>query len=126
VIEGLGRGRLVIGNMVGYGATLAPPGIDTDLNPGLRNWSFRNGMAYEMPLKMAIGGRLTSLRASYGFTAYAGDKLRNNTFHEATLSIGLRGREETVRATRDLIRLNFNTVQARDYHSYSAGLGFRF
>lgn len=126
VLSGLGRGRLVIGNMVGYGATLAPPGTSTNLNPDLRNWSFRNGVAYELPLKMNMGGRLTSLRASYGYTAFAGDKLRNNYFHEATLSFGLRGREESVRASRDLIRLNLNTTQARGYHSYTAGLGFRF
>lgn len=126
VVEGLGRGRLVIGNMVGYGATLNPPGTSSTLNPDLRNWSFRNGLAYEMPLKMRMGGRLTSLRASYGFTAFAGDKLRNNTFHEATLSFGLRGREESVRASRDLVRLNLNTTQSRGYHSYTAGLGFRF
>jgi hypothetical protein len=126
VVQGLGRGRLVIGNMVGYGATMNPPGTSSNLNPNLSNWSFRNGLAYELPLKASIGGRLTSLRASYGFTAFTGDKLRNNSFHEATLSFGLRGREESVRATRDLIRLNLNTVQARGYHTYTAGLGFRF
>jgi hypothetical protein len=126
VVQGLGRGRLVIGNMVGYGATMNPPGTSSNLNPNLNNWSFRNGVAYELPLKASIGGRLTSMRASYGYTAFAGDKLRNNSFHEATLSFGLRGREESVRATRDLIRLNINTVQARGYHTYTAGLGFRF
>ncbi|MDO6415199.1 hypothetical protein Q4F19_12475 [Sphingomonas sp. BIUV-7] len=126
LIQGIGRGRLVIGNMVGYGATLAPPATNANFNPDLRNWSFRNGLAYELPLKMRMSGRLTSLRASYGYTAFAGDKLRNNHFHEATLSFGLRGREESVRASRDLVRLNFNTTQARGYHSYTAGLGFRF
>jgi hypothetical protein len=126
VVSGIGRGRFVIGNMVGYGATMSPPGVSKNLNPDLRNWSFRNGVAYELPLKASVGGRLTSLRASYGYTAFTGDKLRNNSFHEATLSFGLRGREESIRATRDLIRFNLNTVQARGYRSYSAGLGFRF
>ena len=27
VIDGLGRGRLIIGDMVGYGVTMSPPGV---------------------------------------------------------------------------------------------------
>lgn len=126
VIQGLGRGRLVIGNMIGYSQTLNPPGTEANLNPDLKNLAFRNGLAYEMPLKGLVGGRASSIRASYGFTAYAGDDLRNDTFHEASISFGLRGREESIRATRDLIRFNLNTVQAKGYHTYSAGVGFRF
>jgi hypothetical protein len=126
LIEGLGRGRLVIGNMIGYSQTLDPPVTEANINPELKNISLRNGVAYELPLKSRIGGRLSSLRASYGFTNYFGDDLRNNSFHEASLSFGLRGREESIRAARDLIRFNLNTVQARGYSSYTAGLGFRF
>lgn len=126
VISGVGRGRVVIGNMVGYSQTLDPPGTDANINPDLKNIILRNGLAYDLPLKGLVGGRSTSVRASYGFTAFIGDKLRNNTFHEATLSFGLRGREESTRAKRDLIRFNISTVQAKGYHSYTAGLGFRF
>lgn len=126
VIQGLGRGRLVVGNMVGYGQTLDPPGTGAAINPELKNIVMRNGLAYDLPLKSRIAGRSTSLRASYAFTNYMGSKLRNNTFHEATLSFGLRGREESARATRDLVRFNLSTVQAKGYHTYSAGVGFRF
>jgi hypothetical protein len=126
VLQGVGRGRLVIGNMIGYGQTLDPPGTNANINPDVKNISLRNGLAYELPLKMRVGGRLSSVRGSYAFTNYFGDDLRNNSFHEASLSFGLRGREESVRATRDLVRLNFNTVQAQGYQSYTAGLGFRF
>jgi hypothetical protein len=126
VVQGFGRGRLVIGNMVGYSMTLDPPGTEANINPELKNISLRNGVAYELPLKSRIGGRSSSLRASYGFTNYFGDDLRNNSFHEASLSFGLRGREESIRATRDLIRFNLNTVLARGYSSYTAGIGFRF
>lgn len=126
VVQGLGRGRLVIGNMVGYSQTLDAPGTELNINPDLKNFVTRNGFAYELPLKSRIGGRASSIRASYGFTHYFGDDLFNNSFHEASLSFGIRGREESVRATRDLIRFNLNTVQARGYSSYTAGLGFRF
>ncbi len=126
VIQGAGRGRLVIGNMIAYSQTLDPPGTSANINPELKNFIFRNGVAYDLPLKGLVGGRSTSLRASYGFTAFVGDELRNNSFHEATLSFGLRGREESTRATRDLIRFNLNTVQAKGYSTYTAGIGFRF
>jgi hypothetical protein len=126
VIQGLGRGKLVIGNMIGYSQTLDAPGTEANINPELKNVALRNGLAYELPLKSRIGGRMSSIRGSYAFTNYFGDDLRNNSFHEASLSFGLRGREESIRATRDLIRFNLNTVQARGYSSYTAGLGFRF
>ncbi len=126
VIQGLGRGRLVIGNMIAYSQTLEPPGTKANINPDLKNFVLRNGFAYDLPIKGLVGGRSSSVRMSYGFTAFMGDKLRNNTFHEATLSFGLRGREESVRAARDLIRFNLSTVQAKGYHTYTAGLGFRF
>ncbi len=92
----------------------------------MKNWAFRNGLAYDLPLKFRGLGRNTSARVSYAMTNYAGDKLYYNTFHEVTLSLGLRGREESARNARDLIRLNMNLIKAGSYTSWSAGLGFRF
>lgn len=125
VIRGLGRGQLLIGNMVGYSTTLKTPG-DINLNPDIKNWVFRNGAAYELPLKMRIMDRATSFRASYTFTKFAGDKLFNNNFHEGTISFGLRGREDTPKQFRDVMRLIFSTVKAKGFSTYTAGLGFRF
>lgn len=125
VIRGLGRGQLMIGNMAGYSATLATPG-GVNLNPDIKAWMFRNGAAYEMPLGMRVGGRSTSMRASYGYTVYTGADLTNKNFHEATLSFGLRGREDTPKAFRDTLRLNLNTIQAKGFSTYTVGLGFRF
>jgi len=125
VIRGLGRGQLVIGNMVGYSATLKTPG-DLNLNPDVKNWVFRNGLAYDLPLKMRMFNRGTSMRASYTFTNFEGERLFNNNFHEATVSFGLRGREDTPKQFRDVMRLIFSTVQAKGFHTYTAGLGFRF
>ncbi|MGQ3227913.1 MAG: hypothetical protein ACT6R2_03330 [Blastomonas fulva] len=126
VIDGIGRGRLIVGNMVGYGQTLDTPGTQANINPDLKNWSLRNGVAYDLPLKARLFSRGSSMRASYAFTQYFGSDLRNDSFHEATISFGIRGREDSVRATRDLIRINFSTIQARGYSTYSAGIGFRF
>ena len=126
VINGVGRGKVVIGNMVGYAQTLDTPGTSANINPDLKNWSLRNGIAYDLPLKARLFSRGSSMRASYAFTQYLGSDLRNNSFHEATLSFGLRGREDSPRATRDLIRINLSTIQARDFSSYTIGVGFRF
>lgn len=126
VLDGLGRGRLIIGNMIGYTSTMSTGFTGYNVNPGLKNWAFRNGLAYDLPLKFRGFGRNTSVRASYALTNYTGDKLYYNTFHEMTLSLGIRGREESARNARDLIRLNFNLIKAGDYTSWSAGLGFRF
>lgn len=125
VLRGLGRGQLMIGNMAGYSTTLDTPG-DLNINPDVKAWIFRNGFAYELPLKMRVAGRNTSFRASYGFTNYSGAKLFNNNFHEASISFGLRGREDTPKAFRDVVRLNFNTIQAKGFSTYTVGLGFRF
>ncbi|WP_353229926.1 hypothetical protein [Novosphingobium sp.] len=125
VIGGLGRGALTIGNMVGYSTTLKTPG-DIDLNPHINNWVFRNGLAYELPLKMRVAARATSVRASYAFTTYSGAKLYNNNFHEATVSFGLRGREDTPRQFRDVVRVIFSTIQARGFRTYTGGVGFQF
>ena len=125
VFRGLGRGQLMVGNMAGYSTTLDTPG-DLNINPDVKAWMFRNGFAYELPLKMRVGGRNTSFRASYGFTNYTGAVLYNNNFHEASVSFGLRGREDTPKAFRDVVRLNFNTIQAKGFSTYTVGLGFRF
>lgn len=126
VVGNVGRGRIVIGNMVGYTQTLGTGFAGYNINPGLKNWAFRNGLAYDLPLKFRGLGRNTSMRASYTFTNYAGDDLYFNKFHEFGLSLGLRGREESARNARDLIRLNLGLTKAKDYSSWSAGLGFRF
>ena len=125
-IHGVGRGRIVLGFMGGYSQTLGTPFTDLDLDPGLKNGVFRGGIAYDTPLTLRIGGRLTALRGSYGYTRYTGDALFNNNFHELTLSFGLRTREEQVRGSRDLVRFNVGTIQAENFQQYTFGLGFRF
>jgi hypothetical protein len=124
-INGLGRGRFVIGNMIGYSTTLNTPG-DTNLNPEFNKFLFRNGLAYDLPLKLRLGNRGTSVRGSYTFTNFTGERLFNNNFHEITLSFGLRGREDSPKALRDVFRINFSTVQAKGFSAGTVGVGFKF
>lgn len=125
-IDGIGRGKLIIGNMVGYSSTLPTDVTGYDVDPGVKNVVFRNGLAYELPLEAQVLGRGASVRASYTFTAFTGDKLYADTFHEGTLSFGVRAREGEARNGYDLYRVNINGVKAKGYSSISAGLGFRF
>jgi ubiquinone/menaquinone biosynthesis C-methylase UbiE len=75
---------------------------------------------------MRLMNRATSMRASYTFTNFEGSKLYNNNFHEATISFGLRGREDTPKQFRDVVRVILSTVQAKGFSTYTAGLGFKF
>lgn len=124
-LNGLGRGRLVIGNMIGYSTTLNTPG-GLNLNPEFNKFLFRNGLAYDLPLKLRLGNRSTSVRGSYTFTNFTGERLFNNNFHEITLSFGIRGREATARALRDVFRINLSTVQAKGFSAGTVGVGFKF
>ena len=125
VLNGVGRGKVIIGNMVGYSTTLNTPG-DTNLNPDFQKFLFRNGLAYDLPLKLRLANRGTSVRGSYTFTNFTGERLFNNNFHEFTVSFGLRGREDTPKALRDVFRVNFTTVQAKGFSTFTGGLGFKF
>ncbi|MHA0111779.1 hypothetical protein ACXYUI_32535, partial [Klebsiella pneumoniae] len=64
-----------------------------DVSGATRNWSLRGGGAYELPLKARVFDRVASLRASYAYTRYLGDDLFARDQHEATFSLGVRGRE---------------------------------
>ena len=126
-IDNVGRGYLLIGNMVGYTSTL-PAHISSEMNldPGLENWVFRNGLAYELPLNGQVLGRGASLRASYTFTNFTGDDLYLDKFHEVTLSFGVRNREGVARNVHDLLRVNTTATFGDNYQAYSIGLGYRF
>lgn len=124
-VNGVGRGRIIIGNMAGYATTLSTPG-DTNLNPEFKKFVFRNGLAYDLPLKMRLANRGASIRGSYTLTNFSGERLYNNSFHEIAVSFGLRGREDSPRALRDVFRVNLTTIQAGGFTAYTAGIGFKF
>lgn len=126
VIRGIGRGHFVIGNAAGYSSTLSTKFTGYNLDPGLRNWSFRNGVAYDVPIALRAKGRSLSVRANYAYTKFIGDKLFTDSFHDVGLSIGFRTREESARRIHDVVRLNVGAVFASGYRSGTLGVGFRF
>lgn len=112
--------------MIGYMSTISTAFTGYDFDPKVRNTVFRNAVAYDLPVKARAAGRNLSIRGSYAMTNLIGTKLYANTFHEATLSVGVRGREESIRNARDLIRFSLNGTKAADYQSLTFGVGFRF
>jgi hypothetical protein len=132
VFEQVGRGHIVIGNMVGYTTTL-PVGFFDDeesglaaVDPELGNGVFRNGVAYQFPLRGQFLGRQPSVRASVTHTAFTGDPLFLDSYTDVGLSLGVRGREGTPRNAFELLRLSANFVFGEDYEAFNLTLGYRF
>jgi hypothetical protein len=135
VFEQVGRGHLVIGNMVGYTTTLPlgfldggseDSGLGVDLNPEISNTVFRNGVAYQFPLKTRFMGRTPSVRASYTHTAFTGDALFLEQYNDVAVSFGVRGREDSPRSAFELLRLSANYTFGDDYNAFNVTLGYRF
>ena len=131
-IPNIGRGEFIIGNSVAYTHTLKALTKDKFFLP-TTNWVFRNGLAYQYPLKARLWGRSTSVRASYVFTTAAQDPLVYRDVHELGLSLGVRSREAEQHASFEQVRLGVLYTHSRNQFvpggSYNAGtitLGFRF
>lgn len=133
--SGIGRGELTMGNLVGYTQTIRTGITSQDKADYLkqRNWWFRNGLAYQLPLKNRVFGRQTSLRASYVFTLGTKDTMAFEQVHEAALSFGFRMRETEQRAGSELLRVGLLYTHAKneyfrnaDYDSLTLTVGYRF
>ncbi|MFI4934936.1 MAG: hypothetical protein ACHP7N_09985 [Caulobacterales bacterium] len=125
-IDGFSRGYFIIGNMVGYTTTLSTGAFGTDLNPGISNWVFRNGVAYELPLDMMVFGRGSSVRASYVYTNFTGSPLAVERFHEVAISFGVRSREGQLHNTFEAFRIGISNTWSNNYEQLSVLAGFRF
>jgi hypothetical protein len=116
--------------MVGYTQTLGL-GVDDEeggfnINPDIANTVFRNGVAYEYPIKAQVLGRQPSVRASYTHTLMTGDELFLEQYHEVSSTLGVRGREEGPRSGQDTLRLGAVHIFGEDYQSTAVNLGWRF
>jgi hypothetical protein len=131
-IANIGRGDLIIGNMVAYSHTVR---VLTGKNFfGTQvNWVFRNGAAYQLPLKTRMFGRQASLRASYVFTTATQDPLSYKQVHEVGFSIGVRSREAEQKNRFDQLRIGILYTHSKnefaanfDYDAATLTLGYRF
>lgn len=131
-IGNVGRGDLIIGNMVAYTHTVKVFTGNRFFAPTI-NWVFRNGIAYQLPLKTRLFGRQASLRASYVFTTATKDPLSYKSVHEVGFSIGVRSREAEQKNRFDQLRIGILYTHSKnefaanfDYDAATLTLGYRF
>lgn len=114
----LGRGELVVGNSVIFtGVTAAG---------GAKNVGFRNGIAYQFPLKGLIGGRQTSLRLSYVNTKVVGDPVPYDLYHEVAVNFGVRLRQDEQKSRFESFRVGLLYTRAARYNAGTLTIGYRF
>jgi hypothetical protein len=130
--SGIGRGELTLGNLVGYTQTVDTGITNTDYFKQ-RNFWFRNGLAYQLPMRGRMFGRQTSIRGSYVFTYGTKDTMAFEQLHEAAISFGFRMRETEQRVGSDLLRVGLLYTHAKneyfknaDYDSLTLTVGYRF
>lgn len=131
-IRKLGRGDLIIGNSVAYTHSAKLLTSQQFFAPTV-NWVFRNGLAYQLPLKSRMFGRQSSLRASYVFTVTTTDPVTYKHEHEVGLSIGVRTREAEQKNGFEQLRIGllythsqFAYVANSGYDAGTLTLGYRF
>jgi hypothetical protein len=131
-IKQVGRGDLVIGDSVAYTRSVKLLTQQNFFAPTV-NWVFRNGLAYQLPLKARIFGRQSSLRASYVFTISTKDPAFYKKEHEVGVSIGVRTREAEQKNGFEQMRIGLLYTHSESafapYSGYDSGtltLGYRF
>lgn len=131
-IRQIGRGDLVIGNSIAYTHSAKLITSQQFFAPTV-NWVFRNGLAYQLPLKSRMFGRQTSLRASYVFTITTTDPVVYKHEHEFGLSFGVRTREAEQKNRFEQLRVGLlythSNLSFLPHSGYDAGtvtLGYRF
>ena len=131
-IRQIGRGDLVIGNSISYTHSAKLITSQQFFAPTV-NWVFRNGLAYQLPLKSRMFGRQSSLRASYVFTITTTDPVVYKHEHELGLSIGVRTREAEQKNGFEQLRMgllythtNFSSAPHSRYDAATVTLGYRF
>ena len=114
----LGRGDLVIGNSAIFtGVTTAG---------GTKNVAFRNGLAYQFPLKGLTFGRQTSMRVSYTNTYVVGDPVPYDLYHEAAVNFGVRLRQNDQKSRFEALRIGLLYTRASHYNAGTLTVGYRF
>jgi hypothetical protein len=115
----VGRGDLVIGNMIAY--TKASDAFSEG-----ENWAFRNGIAYQFPIKTLVFGRQASARVSYTHTQLEGDPVTYEQTHEVAANFGVRLREVEAKNKFEVLRIGILYTWIDDYDATTLTVGYRF
>ena len=121
-ISNVGRGVVTIGNMVGYSTTTGDFLLDAQQSGQTRNWMFRNGVAYQLPLQGRVFGRAGTLRGSYTYSILTKDVVPYDEVHQAAISLGVRSREGGQISAFELLRVGLMYTHAD--HQFLPNAGF--
>lgn len=121
-ISNVGRGVVTVGNMVGYSTTTGDFLLDARDAGQTRNWMFRNGVAYQLPLQGRVFGRAGTLRGSYTYSILTKDVVPYDEVHQAAISLGVRGREGGQTSAFELLRIGLMYTHAD--HQFLPNAGF--
>lgn len=130
----VGRGDLVLGAMAGYAHSLKTLLSTQAFYQSEHFWTWRGGLAYQLPLKSRMFGRQASLRASYVFTDVTGQPfMPYKKTHELALNLGIRTREAEMKTRYEQWRVGLVFTHTDNEYThlahYNAGtltLGYRF
>lgn len=129
----VGRGDLVLGNLIEY--TNAGEGLlvkNSFITKDTNNWVYRNGIAYQFPMKSMVFGRQASARVSYTRTDIGGGGVFMDAYNEVAANLGVRSREATAKNAFELLRFGViytwgqDVSGTTDYSSGTATVGYRF
>lgn len=125
-VADIGKGKLVMGNAVGYSESFDIESGSSFKSPEVNNISFRNGLSYQMPVGQRVFDRLGTLRASYTYTFIEGDELFLDEYHEASLSYGVGAKDVSARQKQEIARIGMSGTVGDDYKALSLNIGYRF
>ncbi|HZK98746.1 MAG TPA: hypothetical protein VFC47_02510 [Caulobacteraceae bacterium] len=122
----VGRGDLVLGDMVGYTTTVNSGIVSQPFYAAEHNWVLRNGVAYQWPLEQRLFGRQSSVRLSYVNTEVLGDQVAYRDYHEFAVSVGVRTREAELKNKFELLRFGLMWTNSGSYNAATVTAGYRF
>ena len=125
-VANVGRGHIIVGNAVGYSETFDIEVEGSFRSPEVNNTTFRNGVAYQVPVGQRVFDRLGTMRASYTHTKLTGTDVAVDEYHDISFNYGVGSRESTVRNFQETLRVGLNATFGDDYQALSLVAGYKF
>ncbi|MFZ2986506.1 hypothetical protein [Ideonella sp.] len=121
----LGDGyALSFGNMVGYFATVKLKIKDYESDIDLKNFIFRNGLLYSIPLKeLRMLGEGTTVELSAINTVFTGSELYARSMNEIGITIGT---DKRARGLKSYLRAGVSGMFAKDSNGVAVNVGYWF
>jgi hypothetical protein len=112
---------ITIGNLMGYYKTFKPSGADAAVDPGIGQWTLRNGVLLSQPVTW-FGAKLS---AEYGLsdTRYLNSSLYQKSGQDLSFSVGT---NKNAFSARSFFRATLTLQRSRDSHGVAANVNYWF